>query len=545
MTSAVGVVLAYYGAVLVGLEHWNKVISWQLITAYAPQLPHVVETLGISLAVVPLVAGGLLVGTFLLLYWRPRAVWAAGLPRLFSPSVASLLIIGSLGVSVTQIYAYSIDPPVDVREPVSLTIFLEHPSRRTGQAAALWNKMLGHENHRMNEADAMARADYRPNPTAHRRNVILIVGDALRPDHMSIYGYHRETTPFLTTLAQRANLRKVDRMSAVCAESLCGLLAILQGRYVHEFSHHGFTLHEVLRIHGYRTSMILSGDHTNYYGLRERYGSVDEYFDGSEADGYYFNDDQLVVDYVDGLSGWDGRPVFMQFHLMSSHGLGVRREEAKRFEPAVNYYRITDSWERVRSRELEERVTNFYDNGVLSFDGVVADLIALLEAKGYLDDALVVVTSDHGELLGEHGELSHARTVYEEVLRIPLLLYSFGESDANALQPGPVSSQTDISPTILRELDMPIPATWSGRALQDEPSRDVVHFQQGGQAGIVDLRDPARLWKYVFDADTGEETAYDVTISSSESWSQFGKVPAALRQDWNTRTVDAIGRVLD
>ena len=55
-------------------------------------------------------------------------------------------------------------------------------------------------------------------------------------------------------------------------------------------------MQQVLKLHGYRIHMILGGDHTNFYGLKELYGNVDTYFDGSQAPEYFKNDDRLVVD---------------------------------------------------------------------------------------------------------------------------------------------------------------------------------------------------------------------------------------------------------
>src|SRR5690606_8624800 len=112
--------------------------------------------------------------------------------------------------------------------------------------------------------------------------------------------------------------------------------------------------------------------------------------------------------------------------------------------------------------------TNYYDNGVVQFDRVVSQLLEHLQHKGYLDNALVVITGDHGELLGEHGQFSHAKTVYDAVLRVPFVLIRYGYEADQQLRSDMVSSQVDIAPTILSELRMPLPSTWVGTPIQSQ-----------------------------------------------------------------------------
>ena len=98
---------------------------------------------------------------------------------------------------------------------------------------------------------------------------------------------------------------------------------------------------------------------------------------------------------------------------------------------------------------------NFYDNGVVRSDAVIAELLAQLKEKGYLQDALVVITADHGESLGEHGLYHHANSVREEVLRIPLVFIAYGSPLRLPPQVRDFASQVDIAPTILKELGLP------------------------------------------------------------------------------------------
>ena len=223
--------------------------------------------------------------------------------------------------------------------------------------------------------------------TKPRRNVFLVVADALRAEHMSHFGYTRATTPHLDRRCADRRHCQSQRLIAACAESYCGLMALARSKPVHGSSSHGLRLSDVLRMHGYRYGLILGGDHTQFHGLADALGPADFFWDGTHARGYG-NDDRAVLERVDELPRWDGRATFIQFHLMSTHALGKRHAFA--YEPAANYYR------RIRIGPSDSELAsyrNYYDSGVRQFDTVLAELLARLEAKGYLEDAVVVVTS--------------------------------------------------------------------------------------------------------------------------------------------------------
>jgi glucan phosphoethanolaminetransferase (alkaline phosphatase superfamily) len=450
----------------------------------------------------------------------PLASRTPQLPR----AVVAILLIAVVSL---DLHEYLITPPLDEREPVSLTFF----SGRTANRMQIHGLDRAAAARRDVDQDA-ARAAYRPSPTASRRNVILIVGDALRADHMDLYGYARETTPNLARLRASGLLRVAPAVRTVCSETLCALPGLLASRYVHQFSERMFMLSEVLKRHGYRTAMILGGDHTHFYGLRELYGPVDSYVDGSSAGDRYINDDQVVVDHVNRLPEWDGQPAMIRFHLMSSHMLGKRHEGNGRYAPEGNYFFVTN---RVPGEDGKtyEKAVNYYDNGVREFDAVVASLLEALKRKHYLDDAIVAITSDHGDSLGEHGLWGHGNGLTEEVVRVPFLLLNYGYKPQSGLDPLASPSQVDIAPTIVAELGMPRPATWSGMALQQGPvRRDFIYFEQGSRLGLLDSSEGPNRWKYWEDLRDGKAMAFDLHRDPHESRNALDEVPAARLQDW-------------
>jgi hypothetical protein len=270
----------------------------------------------------------------------------------------------------------------------------------------------------------------------------------------------------------------------------------------------------------------------HFYGLREAYGNVDTYFDGSMAKGYYMNDDRLLFGAVHGLPAWDGVPAMFQFHLMSAHALGRRQPQFQSYSPAANYAVAVNQDD---SGAPSQAGVNFYDNGVRQADSVMAELLHALNDKGYLRNALVVITADHGELLGEHRAYGHAKGVYEEVLRVPLLLMSFGYKPSCPVGDGVRGNQVDIAPTILAELGMPLPATWSGAALQEGRSLDFAYFQQAPFAGAYDWRGAG--WKYAIDMRSGQETVAAISESAVER--QDAPPPELLRQ-WRAQVMPTV-----
>ena len=537
VSTVLALMIAYYGLALAGLQFWGRVISWDLIASYAAQAPRLAETLEVSwLAVVG--AAGLAYAALLYAVraYLLRLDWAAQLgPRLSLPALGLIIFAGVLILAI-ELYQFRADPATLDSEPVSLTFY---PTE-----AAL--DFQGHAVDQLSAAqrDAVedaARAAYLPSAGAARRNVILIVVDALRADHMGIYGYPRDTTPHLARLEQAGILRKAAAVRASCSSSVCGLLSMTSSRFVHQFSRRPITLPEVLRRYGYRVHMLLSGNHTLFYGLREMYGDVETYFDAHPIQpGQYMNDDRLVLERLSRFPPWDGGPVMMQFHLMSAHTLGWRDPALSRYGPAANYALFGLARDTGRP---DARAINHYNNGVLQADAMINTILEMLKQKGYLQDAVVAITADHGEALGEHGLFTHANGVREETLNIPLLLLSYGYRPAAPIDGAVIAAQVDIAPTLLAELGMAAPATWKGMALQRPLARDFLPFQEQWELGVFDLRDPGDLWKYWWNMRTGEEHAFRLRLDPQQRRNLIGEASAQQKRDWRRQVLGASSAV--
>ena len=528
----IGLLLAYYALVLTGLDAWGQVVSWQLITSYGGQAFELADALGISapLAVAAVAAAYLALCAAVYLYLR-RFDWMPWVAELRSPRwLPGLALLAGVALFNIELYSFVVAAPYEAREPFSLT---RHPGEAswTFQGHAVDRVRAA----RLDAAEEAARAAYRPAGAGQHANLILIVVDALRPDHMGVYGYGRDTTPNLSRLGRRGALRKAGAMYAACSASFCGLLSLASSKFLHEFSERPMTLQEALRLNGYRIHLLLGGNHTLFYGLHRIYGKVDSYFDAGEGRSFrYMNDDRLVLERLSAFPSWDGSPAMLQFHLMSAHPLGNRDAALARYAPASNYALGVG---RSARDEPSEQTVNFYDNGVLQADATIQGILERLERKGYLRQAVVAITADHGEGLGEHGFFLHGNSVHEEAVRVPFLLISYGRPPHGSIAPRLAASQVDIAPTLLAELGIPQPATWSGMALQHPRARSVLYFQERWQFGLLDIADPATTWKYWFDGRTGREYAFNLTADPGERTNALASAPAQRRREWRLKAL--------
>jgi arylsulfatase A-like enzyme/thioredoxin-like negative regulator of GroEL len=316
-------------------------------------------------------------------------------------------------------------------------------ARWVGAAATL--ALLG------SAAFLLSRSGVRPRPGL---NLLLVTIDTLRTDALGCYGNGRGTSPWIDRLADRGV--RFEQAHAHNVITLPSHSNILSGRYPFEHGvreNAGFrfpagteTLATRLGRAGYRTGAFVSG-----FPLDSRFGldAGFEAYEDSFADGRTAVDFRLPERRGDETARlaarWiaetpAGRPWFAWVHLYDPHTPYLPPPElARRFPDAP------------------------YLGEVAAADAALSRLLGPLFEAGRDADTLVVLTADHGEGLGEHGEKTHGFFAYETTLRVPLLLWAPG-----VLPAGSVSTparHVDIVPTVLEALALPVPDDVSGRSL--------------------------------------------------------------------------------
>ena len=345
--------------------------------------------------------------------------------------------------------------------------------------------------------DKSAAAKYKATPLQNSKNVILILFDALRADHMSVYGYARPTTPFLSKLHSEGKLHKVDMALSTCSESYCGIASVLASRPFHELSDQNFKLHTLLRKVGYQTNFYLAGDHRAWSYLADFYGAdVDRMFDYKSLSLNDMHDDQLILNQLDKIDqAQKSKPQFFFFFLMATHFNGTHHSEFEPYQPStMDAKKIGAVWNELAGNqrstenligaadeipaEVLTALSNRYDNGVSQADAEIERVFSTLKDKGYLDNSIVVISGDHGDGLGEHGHLGHTRYLFQEDIRVPLLVFGY---EAGELKNNRFATHVDIAPTILDLIGATRPIGWRGQSLTSQPiDRITIHQTRRG-----------------------------------------------------------------
>jgi hypothetical protein len=436
-----------YTADLVALRNWGHMVSLPLLGQFLGNLRNLVPLLPVRSAAV---LGGLAVAGWL--YARSAARLHAAATRLFARRApitlcaliaAAALLTGASGGWLAR------SPSLWSQEPLASLLDLHVPRPGLPGAGA--------------SDQPIGLADYPRRPPVRRAHVILFVVDALRAADMGLYGYERDTTPFLSGLYDRGELARVDLALSTCSQSECGVLSLLGAQSAGRARPGAIKLHDALHALGYRAMFLLSGAHLEWQGLGALFGpNVDVVQDDPT------NDDANLVRALREVPDAD-RPTFLYLHLMSTHWFGVQRREYQRWQPTAKRFDWLFDVRRVLAPsaggDLRQRVVNRYDNSVLQADAVIERLFAVLAEKGYLRDAVVAIVADHGEALGERGDdyYGHGMDLYQELIRIPIL---FHDTEGIAgFGPMPFATIADVAPTLLDRIGAAIPASWNGRSL--------------------------------------------------------------------------------
>jgi choline-sulfatase len=277
--------------------------------------------------------------------------------------------------------------------------------------------------------------------------VLLVTLDTTRADRLGCYGFRLARTPHIDRLA--AEGVRCTSAAAVSPITLPSHASIFTGLYppahgvrdngAYALGDEAVTLAERLRDAGYRTQAFVSA-----LVLNRRY-NLTQGFDGYDDD--LWSEDEPTLFMI------RDRPAQRTAERAVAWLERWHREEPERpFFLWVHFFDPHHPW-RVEGPELL-RAASPYDAEITVADRGVGSILEALERLGVLDETLVVLTADHGESLGEHGEQTHGVFVYESTIHIPLLLRYPPLLPAGRAYEGPVS-QVDILPTVLGALGLP------------------------------------------------------------------------------------------
>ncbi|MFQ5718737.1 MAG: sulfatase [Acidobacteriota bacterium] len=312
-------------------------------------------------------------------------------------------------------------------------------------------------------------------PTTSRsrpENVLLVTVDTTRADHLSCYGYGIRTSPHIDALAS-TGIRFADASSVVPltgpghATLMTGLVprdhgAVRNGVRIRPEVP---TLAQIASQIGMQTAAFISG-----WTLSARITGLDHGFDTYDdemTDRYRLVNhqrwgDQTTDRALDWLDAHGDTPFFLWVHLFDPH------------EPYRSHDLDLAPVPGAAPVKRSGRVAD-YDQEIAFADAQIGRLLAALVRKGLRDRTLVVLTADHGEAFGEHGENGHGRRLYQTTQHVPLILAypSLGQGIVPEL---PVST-LDVFPTILGMLEQSVPPALEGIRLDE-----AIHDSSDAQA---------------------------------------------------------------
>ena len=312
-------------------------------------------------------------------------------------------------------------------------------------------------------------------------NVILLLVDTLRADHLGCYGYGRDTSPHIDALAEDGiRFTNAYASSSWTLPSHVSIMTSLNGAS-HQVYHDDermdpklVTLAEHFQSRGYSCAAFTGGGFVSpAYGFAKGFDTYDV-----GAGHVLIQDSAERVFRL--VSGWIERHVdrsfFLFLHTYQPHSpyacpmpyKTMFLDDDSLFGHAdlfhvlggqENLYRPLPDAERKNLVDLYDGEVRYVD------DGLIGPLVAQLKAQGLYDRTLIVFLSDHGEEFFDHGAWGHGHSLYEELLRVPLIL-KLPDSEHRGEQPDTIVSLVDIMPTLFEAMGWDVPVdSLDGRSL--------------------------------------------------------------------------------
>jgi len=382
-------------------------------------------------------------------------------------------------------------------------------------------------------------------PQTDATPVIIIVADSLRADHLWFNGYDEPTSPFLDWVSEEGLVfERAYANSSFTAQSVTSLMT---GRLPTSAGSVGLdsqppaaaiTLPRVFRRAGYRTGIVSSQPLLARRGFTRGFQDIQIDSEPGRWSGEELS--RRALDFIDTVSD---EPFLLYVQYLDPHQPHTRADFRDRIK-ATNYWPVRraalgpDSdlargrWPDAVESELVEVVTS-YDAEVAYTDNAIRLLVAGLRNRGLWERALVIITSSSGEELMERAHVGAARTLHEEVLRVPLLIHGPGVPQGENVSQ--LVSLVDVLPTLATVGALPVDdLAFDGHSFLAPTDRQLRPVARGGPV-IAELVLPERTiqravisggWKYIRthenpgSAKVGASSAEDAP-TSPELWGEI------------------------
>lgn len=369
-----------------------------------------------------------------------------------------------------------------------------------------------------------------PSELAERPNLILLMVDTLRADHLSCYGAEQVETPHMCGLVEDggsiySGFAHASWTKPSAATLLTSLLptshqaetkpAMLPDAVT--------TVGEALSSHGYTTGAFVSNTNmTASFGFAQGFDEYHylgpDYLAGAKESssklilyqlarrvwfklpmglhfGDFYQDSRVVNDRAfEWLDRHEDSRFFLFLHYMDPHD--------PYFRHPYDGYGIARAGNQDPDPSSAPEMSRLYRGEVEYADESFGRLLEALRERDLYEDTAIVLVSDHGEEFHEHGGFWHGLTLYEEQIHVPLLVkWPEGERRAEPEKRGTPARLIDVAPTLLRSAGAEVPATMQGRDLAEElserPEKDRMVFAEEDHEGNVLRAIRAPRWKWI------------------------------------------------
>lgn len=378
-------------------------------------------------------------------------------------------------------------------------------------------------------------------------NLLLIGVDTVRADHLSAFGYGRDTTPHLKALADVGVRFSSTRSQAPW--TLPSFSSIFTSMYpsAHGAGRGGHdewtpidpsttALAEVLARVGFETQGIVAN------GLISPHYGLDQGFEGYQYAWAMESVERDAPSVANWVKDHGATPWFLFWHIMDPHlPYSTKAEDreaftdeaydgrfASRRNPSVPF-QVLDPRPGRRwyvhegpppppdLTEADARfVSDYYDAELHETDAAIGGVLEALRQSGQWDRTIIAFVADHGEGLGDHGHYHHGYTLFDDQVHIPMILRIPGQHEGVEID-RPVAA-IDLAPTILGAMGLPIPSSFQGvdRLAEDAPTDDAYvieypTYDSSAQKGWVSGR-----FKYLHDPVFHTEALYDFVADPGE-----------------------------
>jgi arylsulfatase A-like enzyme len=321
----------------------------------------------------------------------------------------------------------------------------------SGSSSRAWPQLIGRMGIALLGVASLSSCGSEPSRAPHP-NIVLIVVDTLRADHLGSYGYERPTSPAIDALAEDAI--RFERAYSSAPWTKPSVASMFTG--LHPSSHavlhldrnlpeSATTLAERLRDAGYATGAVISHD---LIGSEFGFDQGFDHFLETEARGHRHMSTDAVTQQAEALIDTlraDASQFFLFVHYFDPHfaylhhpkyGFAGKRPPRVHWRRGITGLRLLDPPPDAGEIAYLESV---YDEEIAMTDSGIGRLLDSLRSRALFDDALIVLTSDHGEEFYEHGWLGHTIGVTEELVHVPLIIRMPGGIDSGKVVKEPVS----------------------------------------------------------------------------------------------------------